>query len=155
CGKQQPLYEAAFRKLHMLGTCSGRRPWLGPMSWEDCDEHARLLVRNASNAYFPQVLTAISIPPRGQALDEVVAAHLDALKDVAEAPAVLKTLRKVQPFVDGLREYDDDAVQASIQRVLQRAGGQAVGIKEAEFEALADVKEELGSDTAHGHFYAR
>lgn len=155
CGKQEPLYEAAFRKLHMLGTCTGRRPWLGPLSREDCDENARLLVRNASNAYFPQVLTAISIPPRGQVLDEFVAAHLDALKDVAEAPAVLKTLRKVQPFVDGLREYDDATVQASIQRVLQRAGGQAVGIKEAEFEALADVKEELGSDTAHGHFYAR
>jgi len=155
CGRHQPLYEAAFRGLRVLGTCIGRRPWLGPMSREACDQNARLLVRNASNAYFPQVLSAISIPPRGQALDEFVAANLDALKDVADAPVMLKTLRKIQPFTEALRAHDEAAVLDSIQRVLQRAGGRAVGIKEAEFEALADVKDELGTDTAHGHFYAR
>lgn len=154
CGAQQALYQAAFRELRVLGNCSGRRPWLGSKSKEDCDQSARLLVRNASNAYFPQLLSAISIPPRGQALDEFVGANLDALKDCIESPTTLKTLRKVQPYVDGLRGFDDAFVLAAIQRVLG-AGTTGVGIREAEFDALSDAKEELGADTPHGVFFAR
>lgn len=154
CGAKEPLYQAAFRELKVLGRCTGARPWLGPYATEVCGEDARLLVRNASNAYFSRLLTTISIPPRGQALDEFVAAHLDTLKDALETPALLKTLRKLPQFIDALREADDAAVVASIERVMQ-SGDSGPSIKDAEFEALSDVHDELGADQPHGNFFAR
>src|SRR5205085_2313941 len=48
-----------------LGYCTGDRPWLGPYTREVCGgaegkpQPNRLLVRSASNAYFPQVLSVI------------------------------------------------------------------------------------------------
>src|SRR5438552_5005119 len=44
-----------------LPKCDGYRPWLG--DHESCDEEVRVLLRGASNAYFPIVESAISIPP--------------------------------------------------------------------------------------------
>ena len=35
---------------------------------EECDEKLRLLVRTASNGYFPQVVSALSIPDPGREL---------------------------------------------------------------------------------------
>lgn len=154
CTAQEPLYRAAFRELQMLGTCSGRRPWLGTRATEPCGRPARLLVRNASNAYFPQVLSAISIPPRGKELDEFVGSHIDALKDVLETTSVLKTLRKMQPFTDGLRSTSDEEVIESIHRVLAQ-GVDTVNIKDAEFDALSTAKDEVGVDKPHGVFFAR
>jgi hypothetical protein len=64
-----------------LGFCKGWRPWLGNNSREQCgggDSGTlinRLLIRSASNAYFPQVLSVISIPEASakvrKAVDEV------------------------------------------------------------------------------------
>lgn len=154
CGASQPLYQAAFRELRVLGPCSGQRPWLGHGARESCNEHSRLLVRNASNAYFAQTLSVISIPPRGAELDEFVGANLDSFKDALDAPVVLSTLRKVPQYANGLRAYSDAEVLAAIKRVVH-VGPSGIGIKEAEFEALSAAQEELGSDVPHGNFYAR
>ncbi len=154
CGAAQPLYQAAFRELKLLGPCSGQRPWLGARAWETCNENSRLLVRNASNAYFAQTLSVISIPPRGAQLDEFVGANIDALRDAIATPVLLKTLRKVPQFDAGLHGHSDADVLTSIQRVLQ-TGPSGMGIKDAEFEALSAAQHELGSDVPHGDFYAR
>lgn len=57
-------------ELPVLGFCEGHRPWLGPYGQEHCDNQKgkggsypnRLLVRSASNAYFPELISAISAP---------------------------------------------------------------------------------------------
>jgi len=113
CGKQREMYQAALRDLGTLGNCSGARPWLGPFARESCDKASRLLIRTASYAYFPRTLSAISIPPRGQALDEFVGSQITSMKIALDAPAVLTALRSVPPFSDALREFDDAAVIAS------------------------------------------
>jgi len=70
CGQSRSLAEAAEMDKRPLGYCKGLRPWLGAASQEKCGgdqgtpEINRLLVRSASNAYFPQVLSVISIPDR-------------------------------------------------------------------------------------------
>ena len=56
-----------------LGTPpDGSSPWLGPYTKEGCDELNRLLVRHASNAYFPQVMSVISLPDRNETLEKAV-----------------------------------------------------------------------------------
>ena len=49
-----------------LGICNGARPWLGRDTREQCGEPNRLLIRTASNAYFPQLMSVISLPDRDE-----------------------------------------------------------------------------------------
>jgi hypothetical protein len=56
------LYDALGIETRALGTCKGKRPWLGPGSDQDCSHPYRLLVRSASNAYFPILQSVISLP---------------------------------------------------------------------------------------------
>src|SRR5579862_75487 len=65
CGQRRRLYEATQIDMNPLGTCRGARPWLGQNTNEDCNQPSRLLVRTASNAYFPQVVSVLSLPNRG------------------------------------------------------------------------------------------
>jgi hypothetical protein len=54
-------------------SCDGKRPWL-PRAREraECKEDLRLLVRTASNGYFPMVISALSVPdPANELYDEV------------------------------------------------------------------------------------
>ena len=67
CGKWRRLYEAAELDQIPLGTCRGARPWLGRNTNEeneDCNQPSRLLIRTASNAYFPQLVSVLSLPDR-------------------------------------------------------------------------------------------
>jgi len=79
------MIEASERTLKLLGLCSGRRPWLGPQSGESCGEQSRLLIRTASNAYFPQVLTVLSLPEHDSTIDTVVGELWDDLSAVDDA----------------------------------------------------------------------
>src|SRR5262249_45216984 len=70
CGLERRLSDATIPGT--LGHCDGSRPWLGPFTKEPCDEMNRLLVRHASNAYFPQVMSVISLPDRNESLEKAV-----------------------------------------------------------------------------------
>ena len=72
CGATRRLSDASKFELNSLGTCRGARPWLGRDTNEECSHPSRLLVRTASNAWFPQVLSVLSIPERGAAVETVV-----------------------------------------------------------------------------------
>jgi len=56
---------------------------------ESCDEVNRLLVRTASNAWFPQRMSVISLPERNETVQEAVSASGVSLK----SPRAKKTLR--------------------------------------------------------------
>ncbi len=73
CGASKRLSEAADRGLRSLGRCPGTRPWLGPHDWEQCELDSRLLIRTATNAYFPQVARVLSVPEQECAVEEAVA----------------------------------------------------------------------------------
>ena len=67
CGASE---QAVTRTSDIEPPCFGERPWLGPEGSEDCEEKLRLLVRTASNSYFPQVVSALSIPEHGRELEQ-------------------------------------------------------------------------------------
>jgi hypothetical protein len=161
CGKSKALSAATKRDDVPLGFCNGRRPWLGPISSERCGGAAgpvhpnRLLVRAASNAYFAQTLSVISIPEVGAkvraAVDEVwedFLQYADSLEDVVRD----RRKQKVSAALEGL---SDDEVWLEIQR---RKGGPApttVGIREAEIRTLLSSPDTVGTDQPDGLFYAR
>ncbi len=157
CGEKRSLAQAAMKGSKALGFCSGARPWLGSHSHEPCTQKSRLLIRSASNAYFSQVLSVISIPDRTTPLDETIKALWeDGLKVVAANPAVLSVIRQIPKISVGLAGISDADVLSSIGRVDQGVNQHAERpVKEVEFEAFSDASEELGSDLPDGDFFAR
>ena len=86
CGAQERLSAALVPGS--LPKCNGERPWLGDGGRESCDEkHLRLLVRSASNAYFGQEVSALSIPERGKTLETAVRQEW-AILQVADATSL-------------------------------------------------------------------
>jgi hypothetical protein len=108
CGKQRPLYEAAeydpMPEANPLGRCRGMRPWLGNNSGEDCNLAARLLIRTASNAYFPQVVSVLSLPNQGNAVLTAVKALWGDLQ-IVDDEAGLNFMKKKPPIVDQLASW--------------------------------------------------
>ena len=72
CKAERQMIEATKPDMHALGRCDGWEPWLGPRVKEPCDEWNRMLVRTASNAYFPLTMSVISLPDRDEAIAKAV-----------------------------------------------------------------------------------
>lgn len=154
CGKERTMSQAARMELQALGRCNGARPWLGPGTREACGVPNRLLIRSASNAYFSQCLSVISIPDSHEAADKAVAAlwesHLSEVESEAELAIHMKQ-KVVRQQLEGLSAKQ-------IMEAISRARGAETEdrpVKEVEFEALSQAKEELGRNMPEGDFFAR
>jgi len=161
CGMSQLLAPATKPDGQLLGSCKGNRPWLGNYGREQCggaDGRAmnRLLVRSASNAYFAQTMSAISIPEPGGAVRTAVDAVWQDFLQYAESIAAVTNERrkqKVSAAIDGLTDAE---VWKEVER--RRAGTPvaARGIRDAEVETLLTAKDEIGQERPDGDaFYAR
>ncbi len=157
CGEKRSLAAAAIRGSKALGLCNGARPWLGSYSHEKCDQLSRLLIRSASNAYFSQTLSVISIPDRKSPVDEIVKALWDdGLSILASTPTSLPVLRQIPKIATRLAGIADTEIMASVARVAQGVAQFAERpVKEVEIEAFTDAAEELGSDHPSDDFFAR
>ncbi len=160
CGASRSIATATKYGEAPLGSCNGSRPWLGERSFEKCGNDGprqpnRLLVRTASDAYFPQVLNVISIPDPlariGRAIDEVYADFLQ----YAESQADIKRERKKVRVSEALEGISDDVVWKEVQRRKAGAPESKVSLKQAEMEVFLSCEEEVGEDSPEGDFYAR
>jgi hypothetical protein len=155
CGADRAMSQAARRGLHALGDCDGARPWLGAYSREHCTEQNRLLIRSASNAYFPQSLSVISIPDPTTGIDAVVRAQWEAGLSAVQDPAELAFLRRMPTMAAHLAPFTDSDILAAIERAKAGSTGASGSVKELEFEALTAAQTEIGTDRPDGDFYAR
>jgi hypothetical protein len=157
CKAERPIIEATKPDMYALGRCDGWQPWLGPRMHEPCEEPNRMLVRTASNAYFPLTMSVISLPDRDEAIaravDHVWEHYLQYVEDLGDLARERKRKPPVAAAMEGLSDED---VFAEIQA---RKQGQTPGaekkVKPAEFETLATAQEEIGSDKPDGDFFAR
>ncbi len=154
CGASRRLYEAAEIGENPLGTCRGARPWLGRNTNEDCNQPGRLLIRTASNAWFPQVVSVLSLPDRGGAVDAAVAAHWDDLQ-IVDAAAALAFIKRKPAVAAALEPFADHEVLDAIDARRSGPGGDRP-VKQVELDALLDVPEGFGGDApVDGGFHAR
>lgn len=144
CGKSRELLEATYREENPLGHCNGARPWLGRNANELCSWQSRLLIRTASNAYFPQVMSVLSLPDRGSAVELVVNELRDDLEIVEDA-AELAVLKRKPRIMDKLEPFGDDEVLAAI-RALKGGNLGDRPVKQVELEALLAASEGFGED---------
>ncbi|MGZ3386357.1 MAG: DrmB family protein [Isosphaeraceae bacterium] len=157
CKAERQMIESTKSELRALGRCDGWMPWLGPRIRELCDEQNRMLVRTASNAYFPQTMSVISLPDRDEAVAIAVAQVWEHyLQYVEDLDDLVKERKRKPPVAEALEGLSDEEAFAEIQRRKQnRTAGTDKSVKQAEFETLMACKEEIGTDKPDGDFYAR
>jgi MrfA Zn-binding domain len=144
CKKSRRLVDAAEIELKALGICWGARPWLGVGSKEDCGLPSRLLIRTAANAYFAQVMSALSLPEAGTEIQDAVTELWSSLQ-VVEGPAELAVIRKIPQVAAKLAGYGDDEVLDSITK-LKHGAADEQPVKHVELDALLAVPEGYGDD---------
>lgn len=162
CKARRALSDATVPNGKVLGQCEGHRPWLGPKAQEVCQregtgnpEYNRLLVRSASNAYFSQVLSVISLPDSDAALREAVNLVYEDFLQYVESASDVKKERKKQKVFNALEGFSDSAVWAEIQRRHSGYSDKPKSIKQVEIETLLSSPVEVGEDVPEGDFYAR
>jgi hypothetical protein len=133
CGVAPKTMRGAFAKS-AVGKCTGKRPWLGRDS-ELCDEMARTLQRGASNVWFSDVVSSLSIPPWSEAVFGTVESYWPVLKNLNSR----ETLREA---LLGLLEVKrsgfsvDDIVDVIMQRRTSEERDSAGDLKKEEYAAL-------------------
>lgn len=154
CGASRTL-AAAQRDQNSLLSCNGRRPWLGPLSRESCGLPSRLLVRSASNAYFPQLYSVISIPERSSALAAVLRRFENDLQIVTSVE-VLTMARKLNSALHAsLGDRSDEEVFEALQALRSATPQQDVSAKILEFAAFTGPVDSISQDQHDGDFLIR
>lgn len=161
CGERRPFSEARLPTQVALGSCQGKRPWLGANASEECLNPEsnlpypnRLLVRSASNAYFPQVISVISLPDSGQNLRDAVNAVYDGYLQIVDSLATLKILRQMPAIASSLLGFSDESVFNEIERRRSNVTPPEKSIKEVEIETLLSQAAEIGDNAPESNFYA-
>jgi len=156
CKVERAMVAGMDIEAHPFPPCKGDRPWLGPYGKDDrCGEPSRLLVRTASNAYFPQIMRVISLPTANAELKKAVAEQWEHLQEITEV-AELKMLKKLSKQLrEALGDFDEADLVAEIR-------GRNLGhveadkpVKVAEFEVLASRAPEEGKEQPNGDYFAR
>lgn len=162
CRAERSMIHATRPGQETLGFCNGQRPWLGPAAAEACGGEAgpaqpnRLLLRSASDAYFPQILRVISIPDRDQAIREAVDPLWDDFLSLVEQLEELVKERRRPRVAAALQPFTDQQVWAEILRRRGGRGAEVKTIKQVEIETLLGSEDEIGEDAPIGaDFHAR
>ncbi|MCY4673801.1 MAG: DUF1998 domain-containing protein [Bacteroidetes bacterium] len=153
CGKNRSLYEASGPKKGILGRCQGKRPWIGPHARERCSEYYRLLVRTASNAYFAQTMSVISLPEFDDGLAIKVEEHFKSLETL-DSVEMLESFRRNPELNVAFDEIVDKDVLDEFRR--QKGGGDQgnLPVKPAEFDVLNNGRDFIGENDPRSRFYA-
>jgi hypothetical protein len=158
CGVERSMAQATRRGTDSLGFCPGKRPWLGSRGGEKCGgmggklQPSRLLIRSASDAYFPQLLRVIALPDRGElvskAVDKLWDNFLSHIESAAELPGERKKRPSVRQILEGFT--DEEVWEAIERRKADVPPGKGRTIKQAEIATLRSVELAGGEDTPEG-----
>ncbi len=162
CGCDKALLLEQLFQPGRLGTCRGERPWIGDTDPAGCKDpesgqtvKLRLLTRSATNAYFPQAATVISLPEADDTLGRIVAEHMTNLREAESAADVGQARKFNQEIRAALDGYGDDTVFARIQQL--KAGDAAALAPDprvAEYELFASGRELIGEGSSDALLHA-
>jgi hypothetical protein len=154
CGKQLSL-QTLFQP-GLIGNCRGERPWLLDKDPIGCEQKLKLLTRTATNTYFPQVYTVISLPSEEDDLTRLVdevsgeMANVQSVQDVA---AIKKFNSKVAAT---LGAHPDEEIFSRLLRIREGAtAGSGGPAKIAEFDVFASGRADIGRNDPGAKLYAQ
>ena len=155
CGCERELSLQDAQIAGRFGRCKGRQPWLESDAEGGCSETLRFLTRSATNAYFPMVLTVISLPSGEDELTRKVQEHWDQLRKAANV-SMLPALRLFDEVIaDAFKGISDEDLFAAIERhekvIVQSLDKKP---KYAEFEILASGRALIGENRPESKLHA-
>jgi hypothetical protein len=144
CGAEALLSRAMVPDANPI--CPGERPWLGVEGKEECTERLRLLVRTASNSYFSQVVSALSIPEKGNEAAVAVQRLWNYFAKVSDE-AKLAMVREMMPEVEaGLAGYSDAEAFEAIEARRKGRLPTRKPLRTAEFEQFVSQPVEASGE---------
>ncbi len=154
CGREINM-SSLFKEGAKLGPCRGQRPWLGYGATEACAERNKAVVRSASNVYYPQMLTVISIPDAIDPIWAGVCQHWAILQSATDL-AMLNAYLVIPQVKADLGMFAPDSILPVIQaKQLGEEPALDTRVKELEFKVLQQATPEAPSDIPNGEFFAR
>lgn len=153
CGRSLSLQDAF--QPGRLGKCRGERPWLLDRDPDGCGDNLKLLTRTATNTYFAQVYTVISLPSEEDDLTRLVdelsgdLANVQTVGDIAQA-------KRFNPKVSvSLGAYPDIEIFERLKRVRDGAKADASrSPKTSEFDVFASGRQDIGQNHPAAKLYA-
>jgi hypothetical protein len=144
----------------ILGGCNGHQPWLGDQSVDanGCNENLKLLVRGATNAYFPQVANVIALPVDADHIGDIIKANLASLAKLTSVDQLIGVLSFNQALSSMFGAVDPVQIFSRIQElkgVASPATPIASSPKVAEFDILASGKELIGINSIDSRLHAK
>jgi hypothetical protein len=154
CGKQLSLQELFV--FGRLGNCRGERPWLLDRDPDGCDQKLKLLTRTATNTYFPQVYTVISLPTAEDDLTKLVESLYGDLGNVRSVQDVATAKRFNSKVAATLHDHSDEEIFARLQRIREGAiSDSSRSPKVSEFDVFASGRPEIGNNHPTAKLYAQ
>ena len=143
----------------ILGGCNGHQPWLGDTSVDPngCTENLKLLVRGATNAYFPQVANVISMPIGADPIGDIIKANLASLSALANVDQLIGVLSFSPVLSSALGKFDPHLLFSRIQEMKNTANPDtptSSSPKIAEFDILASGKQTIGTNSIDSRLHA-
>ena len=154
CGRHLSLQDTF--QPGRLGKCRGERPWLLDRDPAGCGDNLKLLTRTATNTYFPQVHTVISLPSEEDELSQLVEELSGDLAGVQTAQDVGQAKRFNPKVAASLGPHADTEIFERLQRIRDGAKSDASrSPKLAEFDTFATGNAEIGTNHPTAKLYAQ
>lgn len=128
CGKSRSMAGSMGRDSLKGYRCTGKRPWVGmKRDYNDpvpCTAPLRGLQRGASNVYFAQTASALTIPPWSNKLNQTIELKWDGLSSVLDASPTEETLKAVvQGMFFDLLQQGTYTIDDIIHEIRKRQNG--------------------------------
>ena len=160
-GQTRKLADALIPEMRALGTCQGHTPWLGRYQRDDepCKTKGeatpnRLLVRSATNAYFSETISVISLPDGNDGLAQLITQlkeHLDGIESEQDIPQAFKHNPIARNAFKGL---ETAVLWQAIQNSRAESSNQVNEPKDEELKLLTGPMEGVSSSTEGSLFEA-
>ena len=145
----------------ILGSCNGHQPWLGEQSVDanGCSENLKLLVRGASNAYFPQVANVIALPFDADQVGDAIKGNIGRLEGIESVEGLKGALAFSSELARLFAGITPDKLFARIQEIKNAATSPLEtptgSPKVAEFDILASGRELIGTNSIDSRLHAK
>jgi hypothetical protein len=156
CGCKKQLSLQQLFIPGRMGNCRGERPWLLDRDPNDCGKKLKLLTRTATNTYFPQVYTVISLPTEEDELTRLVDELSAELRNVQKVEDLAGAKLFNSKIEAALGSYSDADIFARLTRIREGASvDSGRSPKLSEFDVFASGRPEIGQNLPTAKLYAQ
>lgn len=143
-------------KPNFLGACQCHSPWLQPhrVAGQDCDKELRLLPRSATNTYFPQTVTVISLTKSEDRVRQTIQEHRPTIDGIRNLPNFIQILRNLPNTKQAFAEFADEDIARALEAESESASSLSANPRIAEFDLLASGADIIGNDGPGSFLYA-